>query len=544
MKQTEHIVIPERKKNSLVRAADYESYKKKLEEFRALDRRNNFSADMELNEMEKQLDDLMHSIREADMNQKYVCIINDTAFNEFPAAEPREYYPIHPFNEVKDNIERNCLFPTFQRMPKGGNLHIHTSATLSTEKFITLLREFDNHDHWAVFVWKRVNDKKPGLTDGTLLLLSKQPGTDPGVAENLKRLRDFTDDELKAYYSFMNPDHTREVKYIWDEFNLIFSRVSKILTVKEFYKEYYRRAFQELADDNIDYVELRFGMAKLVSSNQFEVFTRLAGWGYQEPKSDAIRVIWETYQEFVQTHKDFRLKLILSGSRKKSDEDVRKKIDQALKETYEWMHYPAFWAENFVIGYDLVSEEDRGNNTDFYAEAIYNSAHSRDISFYFHDGESCWADDDNLYAAAALGTKRVGHGLNLFRFPSLVDSMKTHHVAMEVCPVSNQLLRYTLDLRMHLIGEYMNRGVECVVCSDDPSILGNGGLAYDFWEVYYSQLIDLKALKKLILNSYIYSGMTQAEYNQKIAQWKEKWAQFVENEVKELRSIKNVFSIE
>lgn len=83
---------------------------------------------------------------------------------------------------------------------------------------------------------------------------------------------------------------------------------------------------------------------------------------------------------------------------------------------------------------------------------------------------------------------------------------------MEVCPISNQLLRYTLDLRMHLIGEYMNRGVECVVCSDNPTILGNGGLSYDFWEVYYSQLLGLKEIKKLIINSYMYSGMTDKEY--------------------------------
>lgn len=338
----------------------------------------------------------------------------------------------------------------------------------------------------------------------------------------------------------MDAEHTKEVKYIWDEFDLIFSRVSKILSVKEFYIEYYKRAFQELVDDNIDYVELRFGMAKLVDSNQFEIFTRPPDWGYRPggKKWDAIQIIWETYQEFIKMNKDFKLKLIISGSRRKVDqEDIEKKINNALQETHKWMENVAYKAENFIIGYDLVSEEDRGNSTDAYAEAIYKSDCSKAISFYFHDGESCWADDDNLYAAAALGTKRVGHGLNLFRFPVLVDIMKKQNVALEVCPISNQLLRYTSDLRMHLIGEYMNRGVECVICSDDPSILGNGGLVYDFWEIYYSQLIDLRAIKKLIINSYIYSGMTQEEYNKKIIQWEEKWNQFVEREIEILKKI-------
>lgn len=540
MNNKESQAIPERKKSSLLRAANYEGYKKKRDEYCKQDKNSNFAADMELNDKEKELDKLMHDIRETDINLKYVCVVKDLQINGGYLTEPKKYYPIHPFNEVKDEIENSQLFNTFKRMPKGGNLHIHTSATLSTEKFIELLRDFDKRDEWVVYAWKGVNENGSRFDDGTLLLLRKGHDTDSGMEENLKRLNQFTDDELKVYYSFMDVEHTREVKYIWDEFNLIFSRVSKILTVKEFYIEYYKRAFQELVEDGVDYVELRFGMSKLVDSNQFEIFTRPSDCEDRSggQKWDAIKIIWETYQEFIKINKDFRLKLIVSGSRRKRDEeDIEKKINEALQETYKWMQYDEYKAANFIIGYDLVSEEDRGNSTDAYAKAIYESEYSKDISFYFHDGESCWADDDNLYAAAALGTKRVGHGLNLFRFPSLVDIMKEQNVAMEVCPISNQLLRYTPDLRMHLIGEYMNRGVECVICSDDPSILGNGGLVYDFWEVYYSQLIDLRSIKKLIINSYVYSGMNQEEYNEKIKQWKEKWDQFVEKEIIELKKV-------
>lgn len=529
--------IPERKKSSLVRPADYEAYAKKREEYRGMDAAANFAADIELSEKEKELDKLMHDIRETDINSKYVCVVNPLQFDMGQLAEPRKYYPIHPFNEVKEEMEKSKLFGTFRRMPKGGNLHIHTSATLSTERFIKLLQDFDGREEWEVYVWEGVNGKAERFLDGTLFLLRKGHDVSPEIAENLKRFSDVPYSTVEGYYSFMNVEHTEDVKYIWDEFNLIFSRVSKILKVREFYIEYYKRAFQELAEDNVDYVELRFGMAKLVDSNQPDISNEVldSGLSGEGKEWDAIEVIWETYQEFIKEYEDFRLKLIISGSRKKSDgEDLKKKINDALKDTYDWMNRPEFQAENFVIGYDLVSEEDRGNSTDAYAEAIYESEYGKEISFYFHDGESCWADDDNLYAAAALGTKRVGHGLNLFRFPALVDTMRKNHVAMEVCPISNQLLRYTPDLRMHLIGEYMNRGVECVICSDDPSILGNGGLVYDFWEVYYSQLIDLRAMKKLILNSYIYSGMTEEEYNKKISQWQEKWERFVDGEIEEL----------
>lgn len=538
-------VIPKRIKCDNYSAENYTAYINQVGQYTNEDRDSNFSADIELNDMEKELDKLMSSVREKAVNNKYVYLVDMPQIEMPQSEEPEEYYPIHPFNEVKEKIEKSGLYGTFQRMPKGGNLHIHTSAALGTEKFISLLKEFNGKKDWKVFVWKNPKgvkqDGKNVLYDGTLFLIKSEyeQYLKPKIRKHLEGFAKCSDNELKSYYSFMNAEATKDVKYIWDEFNKIFSRVSKILLVKDFYTEYYMRAFQELADDNVDYVELRFGMSKLNDGTWSEMCCNVpsglsdkSGW----KTWDAIEVIWDVYQEFIKNNKDFKLKLIISGSRRKKEgENIDESINKALEETHRWMNYKK---NNFVIGYDLVSEEDRGHSTDDYAKAIYASQYSKDIPFYFHDGESCWADDTNLYAAVSLGTKRVGHGLNLFRFPSLVKAIKEHNVALEVCPISNQLLRYTLDLRMHLIGEYMNRGVECVVCSDDPTILGNGGLSYDFWEVYYSQLLGLKEIKKLIINSYMYSGMTDKEYEKKIEKWEEKWNRFVEEEIAILQGIK------
>lgn len=70
-------------------------------------------------------------------------------------------------------------------------------------------------------------------------------------------------------------------------------------------------------------------------------------------------------------------------------------------------------------------------------------------------------------------------------------------------------------------------GIPCVICSDDPMILGNPGLAYDFWDIYLAGLLGLKEIKKLILNSYLYSGMTEDEKQLKINVWSLKWDRFV-----------------
>jgi adenosine deaminase CECR1 len=123
---------------------------------------------------------------------------------------------------------------------------------------------------------------------------------------------------------------------------------------------------------------------------------------------------------------------------------------------------------------------------------------------------------------------RAGTTVNLFRFPAVMQNVIENNIALEVCPISNQLLRYTPDLRMHPIGEFLKRGVQCVICSDDPQIFNYSGLCYDFLEMYYALLIDLRAVKKLIKNSYLYSGMEKnREIPEKMIFWQRKWDTFV-----------------
>ncbi len=117
----------------------------------------------------------------------------------------------------------------------------------------------------------------------------------------------------------------------------------------------------------------------------------------------------------------------------------------------------------------------------------------------------------------------MGHGFNLFRFPTVEERLKKHGVAVEVCPISNQLLRYVSDLRMHPAAGYLRRGVPCVLSNDDPGIFGNDGLSYDFWVATLAWELDLRALKQLALNSLQYSGMTDGEKRTALGVWQQQW---------------------
>ncbi len=88
-------------------------------------------------------------------------------------------------------------------------------------------------------------------------------------------------------------------------------------------------------------------------------------------------------------------------------------------------------------------------------------------------------------------------------------------IAIEVCPISNQMLGYTPDLRIHPANTLIHRGVQCVLANDVPQLFGNGGLSYDFLSAFLSWNLDIWQIKQLIVNSILYSAIPEdAEGNE------------------------------
>lgn len=80
-----------------------------------------------------------------------------------------------------------------------------------------------------------------------------------------------------------------------------------------------------------------------------------------------------------------------------------------------------------------------------------------------------------------MKSKRIGHGLNLVQHSYLLDSVKKEDICIEVCPVSNQLLRYVTDIRLHPLKNFLNYGLKVAICPDDPGYFGVTAISYDFY---------------------------------------------------------------
>lgn len=448
--------------------------------------------------------------------------------------------PMQPFYAVKNIIDNDKLFKLFKGMPKGGILHLHTSATADATWIVeqVLNKDYPNN---PIYIYLKEEDptgiNASKYVDRQLIFHSNISTDSKGfkkVKEAAKIITDFKNKMIDLLT--FSSSRIEQIPYIWNEFNTIFQRTSELLKNHEFYYDYYKRAFEILIDDNIQYVELRSNFATFSPNVENKFF---------------LDVLEEARNQICnEKSKSLTLKIILCGNRSKNltIEDVMKKLRDAIslksKDKYK----------NMIVGFDIVGEEDRGRPTEEYIEQIFTENLHNKIDFYFHDGESNWSSNNNIIAAYLMSEKRVGHGFNLNRFPYLIDRILTQcpeieaeekfPFAIEICPISNQLLRYFPDLRNHTAYELMKRGIQCVIASDDPQIFENHGLSYDFWEVFVGFGVNLMAIKKLVFNSINYSAMPVEEKRRMRINVDNEWIKFVDRVIAVLKedeiSIDNV----
>jgi adenosine deaminase CECR1 len=128
-----------------------------------------------------------------------------------------------------------------------------------------------------------------------------------------------------------------------------------------------------------------------------------------------------------------------------------------------------------------------------------------------------------------LQSPRIGHGFNLSFFPSVEEQVKKQNICIEVCPLSNQILGYIEDLRMHPAHSWIRHGIPISISPDDQGLFGYTGVTPDFWSIFLAWELDLRDLKKLCMNSILYSSLTKKDKETALAVWERKWKNFIEN---------------
>jgi adenosine deaminase len=123
-----------------------------------------------------------------------------------------------------------------------------------------------------------------------------------------------------------------------------------------------------------------------------------------------------------------------------------------------------------ILGFGLGGAE-RGNPPSKF-ERYFARCRQLGLRTTIHAGEEGSADDIRE-ALTLCKPDRIDHGVAAAADPNLVKQLADERIALTMCPLSNQRLRVTPDLREHPLLELYRAGVLVTVNSDDPPYFGD-----------------------------------------------------------------------
>lgn len=129
------------------------------------------------------------------------------------------------------------------------------------------------------------------------------------------------------------------------------------------------------------------------------------------------------------------------------------------------------------VGIDLADDENHLDTKTL--KPLFERARQEGVRITVHAGESPGTQQNVVDAIQILGAERIGHGIQIAKFPDIVQFVKDKGVVLEICPYSNYLTNVVPSIEEHPIRHLIDAGVKVTINSDDPGIFGSD-LTYDY----------------------------------------------------------------
>jgi adenosine deaminase CECR1 len=412
------------------------------------------------------------------------------------AADPDRPFTTS-FMAFRRELHSSALFRAIRGMPKGGLLHVHATGIGDAEWLIRrALTQPGTYIYWgpASDTWAR----------GQLGVYPDGGAPEGFVAvTDLDRTVSHLSRRLVRLYTIGPEDDARPD--IWTEFEAIFQRLDAFVSYRPVFIAYYRHSFLALASDGVQFVEIHTGVDPLTTRD-----------GGTVSDLDVLAAYRCALAGVRARYPSFGLRIILATWRGATLEQAGAQLERERRLSTA--------APDIVHGFDIVGQEDTGSGNAFFAPVLTSLPR---VPLYLHAGESLEASDTNVEAALDLGAKRIGHGLNMDLFAGLEQRVRDAGVTVEVCPLSNQALRYVPDLRRHPAKGWLRRGTRVALGSDDPGLFGTRGLSDDFAMAYLSWHLGLGKLKQMALRSIAASTLPRERRERQRALFERRWRTWV-----------------
>jgi len=153
--------------------------------------------------------------------------------------------------------------------------------------------------------------------------------------------------------------------------------------------------------------------------------------------------------------------------------------------------------KDHVVGLDLAGDE-----AHFPARLFadhFKLARDAGLHITVHAGESAGADSIRD-AVELLGAERIGHAVQLFEDPAVVDLVRDHHIGIETNLTSNVQTSTVSDYAHHPLRQMLEAGLLATINTDDPGISGIN-LAYEYQVAAPAAGLDRKQIRQAQANA-------------------------------------------
>jgi adenosine deaminase len=124
-----------------------------------------------------------------------------------------------------------------------------------------------------------------------------------------------------------------------------------------------------------------------------------------------------------------------------------------------------------ILAIDLADNEEGFDCKPF--SPLFEKAKNAGLKITVHAGEiptGAYGVKDSI---ELLHADRIGHGVQIYRYPDLIELVKSKNVTLELCPLSNYLTSAIPNVKEHPFKQLLQKGVRVTINSDDPGLFGS-----------------------------------------------------------------------
>lgn len=289
---------------------------------------------------------------------------------------PYQFTQARHLFEVLSKINDSEVFKIIKKMPKGAVLHAHDTAICSTDYLVTLTkREYlwqcRDLDQKPQFLFSRNQPEAVNNVPWKLVADIRRTMGDSKYDQEVRKLFTlYTADPLNTY---------KDINTVWDRFMELFITFGPIVTYEPVWRDYYYQALKECNEDNVQYLEFRGTLPDVYNLD-----------GYVYSPVEIVQMYVDTLDQFKKDYPSFSGSKFIYAPIRLTDDSQFDKYLATMKELHT--KFP-----NFVVGFDLVGQEDLGRPLTDYIKKLLSLP--EDIQFFFHAGETNWngkSSDENL----------------------------------------------------------------------------------------------------------------------------------------------------